>query len=277
MVRPLCWHPLCYWRAELNYLSQTTFFSGRPRGALESWTNMIKVQIRKILPQVRGIRVRRACRLAALVSLAAALALGAHPALAQTIAKEAESGPPAGQLRPLGLVSSSVSRVLAIVQSRPADATERANRQVEIRRVADGLFNFEDMARRMLAQHWSDGSPQEQKEFVRLFTDLLDRSYMTTIGNYPLATITFQGESVSGSYAQVRSRMTADNGVEVPIEYRLSETDGRWAVYDVVVNGVSLISSYRSQFNSILRRASFAQLLERMRDREARLVPQEGQ
>jgi len=239
---------------------------------------MSEVLFGVILPQVLRTWGRRACRLSALVSLAAALACGVtHPAVAQTTAKETEPTPLAGQLRPLDLVQSSVSRVVVIVQTLPANATDQANRQVEIRRVAEGLFNFDDMARRMLAQHWNDGSPEEQKEFVRLFTDLLERSYMTTVRNYPLATITFQGESVSGSYAQVRSRMTAENGVEVPIEYRLAETDGRWAAYDVVVNGMSLISSYRSQFNSILRRSSFAQLLERMREREARLAPQQGQ
>ena len=101
-----------------------------------------------------------------------------------------------------------------------------------------------------------------------LFTDLLERAYLNTIGNYRLATITFQGETISGSYAQVQSRMAAGKS-EVAIEYRLVENDGRWAVYDVAVDGVSLISNYRSQFTSILKRMSFAQMLDRLRNREA--------
>jgi hypothetical protein len=88
------------------------------------------------------------------------------------------------------------------------------------------------------------------------FTDLLERAYLNTLGDYRLATITFQGETINGSYAQVQSRMAAGKG-EVAIEYRLLEQDGRWAVYDVAVDGVSLISNYRSQFNSILKRMSF--------------------
>ena len=130
------------------------------------------------------------------------------------------------------------------------------------------LFDFDEMSRRLLGQRWTDASPEEQRDFVVLFTDLLERAYLNTIGNYRLATITFQGETISGSYAQVQSRMAAGKS-EVAIEYRLVENDGRWAVYDVAVDGVSLISNYRSQFTSILKRMSFAQMLDRLRSREA--------
>ena len=226
---------------------------------------------RPFLPQVPKASARRLSRLSGLVTLVVALAFGAHPAVAQNLVKEVQPDPTTGHLRPLELVRSSVARAVAIVQSKQAGAAESGKRRSESRQLAEELFNFDDMSRRMLAQHWKNASLQEQGEFVRLFKDLLERSYMTTIANYPLATITFQGESVDGAYAQVRSRMTPEKGAEVPIEYRLFETDGRWAVYDVVVNGVRLISSYRSQFNAILRRSTFAQLLERMRNREAQV------
>ncbi len=212
-----------------------------------------------------------------LVTLVVALAFGAHPAVAQTLVKDVQPGPTMGQLRPLELVQSSVARAVVIVRSQPAGAPYSGKRRADSRQLAEELFNFDDMSRRMLAQHWKNASLQEQGEFVQLFKELLERSYMTIIRTYPLAAITFQGESVDGSYAQVRSRVTPEKGAEVPIEYRLFETDGRWAVYDVVVNGVSLISSYRSQFNAILRRSTFAQLLERLRNREAQVGPQRGQ
>ena len=165
-----------------------------------------------------------------------------------------------------------MTRVVAVVQSQPGGATLSAPRRAQIRRIAEELFDFDEMARRALGQHWKDRSPQEQAEFVPLFVNLLERSYLTAVGSYPLSTITFQSESVSGAYADVRSRIISDRR-EVPVDYRLLQSGGRWAVYDVVADGVSLISSYRSQFNSIIRTSSFAQLLERLRSREANVSP----
>jgi phospholipid transport system substrate-binding protein len=215
------------------------------------------------MTQVSGFSVRDACRLPVLAIAVAALLLGTHPALAQDAAAGAS-----GSAGPLDLVKTSVAQVLAIVQTQPDDG----HRQAEVRRVAATLFDFNEMARRTLGLHWAERSPQDQEEFVRLFTELLERSYLTTIGNYRLATITFQGETVEGSSAQVRSRLIADRR-EVPIEYRLSRSAGRWGVYDVVVEGISLVSNYRSQFNSIIRTSSFAGLMDRLRNREARLMP----
>jgi phospholipid transport system substrate-binding protein len=162
--------------------------------------------------------------------------------------------------------------VLAIVQSQSAGATEAGKRRAEIRQAADDMFDFDEMSHRILAQHWKDRSPQEQEEFVRLFTELLERAYLASIGSYPLASITFQDESINGSYALVRSRMASGKSGNVAVEYRLFESDGRWAVYDVAVDGISLVSSYRSQFHSMLRRYSFAQLLEHLQSRAASLA-----
>jgi phospholipid transport system substrate-binding protein len=221
------------------------------------------------MTQVHGFSVRHACRLPALVAAVATLVLGMLPALAEDTPNGAPSRPPVSQQGPLHLVRSSVFKALAIVQSQPDGEQRRA----ELRQVGATLFDFNEIARPTLAQHWSGRSPEEQGEFVRLFTGLLERSYLTTIGNHRLAAVTFQGESIEGSSARVRSRLVTDRSAEIPMEYRLLETGGRWAVYDVVVEGVSLISSYRSQFNSILRTSSFDMLLDRLRDREARLIP----
>jgi phospholipid transport system substrate-binding protein len=206
-------------------------------------------------------------RCSALVAVAVLIPFGAAPVFAQAVA-DAQPGSAAGRSGPLTVVNLSVSRVLTIVRSHPADAKESGQRRAEIRQAAVELFDFDEMSRRLLGQRWTDATPEEQRDFVVLFTDLLERAYLNTIGNYRLATITFQGETISGSYAQVQSRMAAGKS-EVAIEYRLVENDGRWAVYDVAVDGVSLISNYRSQFTSILKRMSFAQMLDRLRNREA--------
>lgn len=220
------------------------------------------------LPQALNVLTRYGRRFAGLVVIAAVIPFGAVPVLAQTTLAEAQTKPAARGFGPLAVVTSSVSHVLTIVRSQPADATERGQRRAEIRQAAVELFDFDEMSRRLLGQRWTDASPDEQRDFVVLFTDLLERAYLNTLGNYRLVTITFQGETISGPYAQVQSRMAAAKG-EVAIEYRLLEQEGRWAVYDVAVDGVSLISNYRSQFNSILKRMSFAQLLDRMRNTEA--------
>ena len=225
------------------------------------------------MTQIRGFSGHHLYLTVLGATMAMLVLLGTPPALAEDAAKDGRSNPLVSPSGPLELVKSSVTRAQAIIQSQPDGGQRRA----EIRQMVEGLFDFNEMARRTLAQHWAGRSAQEQEEFVRLFTDLLERSYLTTIGNYRLATITFQGESVEGSAARVRSRIATERGAEIPVEYRLLERGGRWAVYDVAVEGVSLVSSYRSQFNSVIRNSSFERLLDRMRNREARLEPVRGE
>lgn len=204
------------------------------------------------------------------MSMAAALAIGMQPAAAQPKVVADPAGP-------LELVRASVARVLSIVQA-PNAVSSGGSQRTEIRRVAQGLFDFNEMARLTLAGHWKDRSLREQEEFVRLFTDLLERSYLTTIENYAGERITFVGESISGPYARVRSRITTERRMEISIDYRLIESGARWTVYDVVLDGVSLVSNYRSQFNSLIRTSSFADLLTKLRSRqiEAHAIPRTG-
>jgi phospholipid transport system substrate-binding protein len=215
---------------------------------------------------------------AALVILVAAVSLGTLPARSGDAVQDVQPSAIAARVRPLDLIKSSVSQVLAAVQSQKAARSESGSRRAEIRRVAEGLFDFNEMARLTLSRHWSAQSPQDQDEFVRLFTALLERCYLSTIENYAGERITFLGESIDGSYAQVRSRITTDLRVEISIDYRLIDRRDRWEVYDVVLDRVSLVSNYRSQFNSIIRTSSFGELLTRLRNKqiEAHVVPRVG-
>jgi phospholipid transport system substrate-binding protein len=212
----------------------------------------------------------------ALVILVAAVSLGTQPARSGDAVQTVPPSAIAGRVRPLDLVKSSVSQALAAVQS--AAGGKSARHRAEIRRVADGLFDFNEMARLTLYRHWSAQSPRDQEEFVRLFTALLERCYLSTIEDYAGAGITFLGESIDGSYAQVRSRITTDRRVEISIDYRLIDRGDRWEVYDMVLDSVSLVSNYRSQFNSIIRASSFGELLTRLRNKqiEAHMVPRIG-
>ena len=213
----------------------------------------------------------------ALALLFLALSSVAPLAHAQEREKAASPAPELGRARPIDLVKTSVDRVLAIVQASPTPVSE-GRRRSDIRQLADGLFDFKEMGRLTLAGHWKERTPPEQQEFVRLFTALLERSYLSSIENYAGEKVTFLNESVSGSYAQVRSRITTDRRVEISIDYRLLDTGTRWVVYDVVLDGVSLVSNYRSQFNSIIRTSSFAGLLAKLQNKEidAYVVPRVG-
>ncbi len=215
---------------------------------------------------------------AALVILVAAVSLGTQPAFPGDAVKAGLPSVTAGRVRPLDLVQASVSQVLAAAQSRPGGSRESGQRRAEIRRVAGGLFDFKEMARLSLSGHWSAQSPREQEEFVGLFTELLERCFLSRIENYAGERITFLGETIDGAYAQVRSRITTDRRVEISIDYRLIERPDRWEVYDVVLDGVSLVANYRTQFNSIIRTSSFGDLLSRMRNKqfEAHVIPRVG-
>jgi phospholipid transport system substrate-binding protein len=203
-------------------------------------------------------------RLFALVVLVIALNLGSV-AFVHGAQRGDATGSTSGSLRPLDLVRSSVSRVLAIAQSPPAGITGSEDRRTGIRRVAHDLFAFNEMARRVMGQHSKDCLPQEQDEFVRLFADVFTQAYVTTVERYSGENVAFLGEEVTGAFAQVRSLVITTRGSRISIEYQLLERSSRWAVYDIVLDGASLVSTYRSQFTSSIRTSSFAQLMERMR------------
>lgn len=209
------------------------------------------------------------CRLPALVVLVLALNFGGV-AVVHGAQRGDDSGSTAGSLRPIDLVKSSVSRVLAMAQSPPASITGSEDRRARIRRVAHDLFAFNEMARRVMGQHSKDCLQQEQDEFVRLFADVFTEAYVTTVERYSGEHVTFLGEEVIGAFAQVRTLVITTKGSRISIEYQLLVRHSRWAVYDIVLDGASLVSTYRSQFTSSIRTSSFSQLMERMRTERLR-------
>jgi phospholipid transport system substrate-binding protein len=167
--------------------------------------------------------------------------------------------------RPLEIVTSSVSRGLASLHSPRVDFNTGEERRADIRRAADDLFDVDSIARRALGQHWKGLLPQEQHEFIRLFRDVLTQFFVTIVQRYTGDPVASVDEEIAGTFAQVRSRITPERGPEITIEYRLARSGSQWSVYDIVLDGVSLVSNYRSQFNAIIGTSSIAQLLERMR------------
>ncbi len=180
---------------------------------------------------------------------------------------------PASMPGPTEVVQAAVEQVVRVVQDAdlavPAGAERR---RLEIRRIAENLFDFPEMARRSLARHWTDRTSQQREEFVSLFTSILERSYFGKLENYSAERIVYSGETVDGEFATVRSKIIAGRKGEVPVEYRLHLVGARWAVYDVLIEGVSFVSTYRSQFNRIIQTSSYDGLVEKMRAKELELT-----
>jgi len=172
---------------------------------------------------------------------------------------------------PRDVVQSAVSRVILALQKADVDTPEpnrrlvAEQRRIEIRRVATDLFDFDEISRRALSRQWTSRTPEEQAEFTRLFTDLLERSYIGRIEAYSGEKIVYLGEIVDGPFATVRSKVITRRNTETPLDYRLQLKDGRWKVYDILIDNVSFVSTYRSEFSRILQRESYAALVERLR------------
>jgi len=180
------------------------------------------------------------------------------------VAEAAAASPAAG---PREAVEEAVVRVLSIVQDGRADGAPVADRSGEIRRIAREMFDFVEISRRALSQHWQALTPEAQAEFVTLFRDLLERAYLAQIEAGGGERITFVGESIDGDSATVRSKVVTRRGTEIPLDYRLRAHGGRWRIYDVVVGGISFVESYRSQFDRVIRTESYDALRDRLQKR----------
>jgi phospholipid transport system substrate-binding protein len=174
----------------------------------------------------------------------------------------------AAALTPTETGRSRVDEALLSLSRTPghtAEASER--RRVEVRRAADALFDFPDMSRRALGRHWTDRTPAERQEFVRLFTDLIAVAYIGKIDRYAGESIAYTGERVEGDTASVRSQVVTAKGSQIPVEYRLHRANDGWTAYDVLIENVSLVGTYRSQFDRVIKAESFATLLRRLREK----------
>ena len=175
------------------------------------------------------------------------------------------AGPPTDQLR------AGVDRVVGILHD-PALAGEPRGeqRRAAIGKVAGEIFDFDDMARRSLGQHWDRRTSAERLEFARLFTELIQRSYIAKVDQHgSAARVTFLGDTVQDDYAVVRTTIPLSNGSTMPVDYRMRSRGGHWRVYDLSMDGISLLANYRAQFNKIIRTSSFEALVARLKANKA--------
>ena len=179
---------------------------------------------------------------------------------------------------PLDKIRQTVTDVLTVLSNKDIPSAER---QAKIRQAVLQHFGFDDMAQRALGQHWSSLTPSQRQEFVTLFTDLLERSYITRIESYSAGPqgVRYNKEEIDKDHASVHTEIVSGRDLPAAVEYRLLHKDSDWKVYDIVIEGVSLVNNYRTQFNTIIMKDSYAGLVKQMRlklEQENTISPQKG-
>jgi len=196
---------------------------------------------------------QRRSQISLLVTMAVAVAL--------SLPLPATAGAPTDSLK------QAVDQVVKIL-SDPALKDKPDVRRAEVRKIAESFFDYPETARRSLGQHWNGRTPAQQQEFVKLFADILDRAYVSKIDLYQGERVQYTGETTDGNDATVKTMIAAKNNTDIPVDYRMHVKNGRWVVYDVIIEGVSLVSNYRTQFNKIIQTEPYDALVQRLRAKD---------
>jgi phospholipid transport system substrate-binding protein len=170
---------------------------------------------------------------------------------------------------PMETVKDITDRTIRILADHGLKAPERASEKRELlREAADDFFDWEGMAQTALSVHWRQRTSEEKKEFTDLFAEFLEKTYMDKVESYSGEKIEYLEEKINKDYPDegvVKANVITDKDTEIPVEYQMIELDGKWKVYDVFVEGVSLLRNYTSQFNSVILRSSYEELVEMLK------------
>jgi len=178
------------------------------------------------------------------------------------------SGQSASAGEPTEAIRGAVNQGVDILKNAKLDSQKNRAQIIDrLRQIVYPLFDFNEMAMRSLGQNWRPLNPQQRKEFVSLFTALLEKTYADQIDLYDGQKVVYTGESVDNEYAQVDSRIFDKNGQTYSVVYRLHRVDGKWRIYDVVAENISLVNNYRAQFNRVIAKSSFEELLKSMKQK----------
>ncbi len=217
------------------------------------------MQIPNALRTHEAVRTRACYRFLLIVALAAGLEI---------------AGPvcPAVAAAPTEAIKGTIDEVLLVLRNHkePKDAAGAQSRRESLEKLVGDRFDYQEMSRRALGAQWNQLSDQEKEEFVRLFKTLLTNSYADKIESYSGEGVQYLNERTERDFAEVRTKVLSGK-TEIPLDYRLLNKGGEWRVYDVVVDGVSLVSNYRGQFAKILKSSSYPELVEQLRKKSDKL------
>jgi phospholipid transport system substrate-binding protein len=168
---------------------------------------------------------------------------------------------------PTEAVRATLTEVFRILEDETLkDPAKLIPRRHMLEEVIASHFDYTEMSKRALAAHWVPLTTGERAEFVELFKSFLSDRYAEKIESYSGEQVAYLSERIEGNYAEVRTELRS-NKVAIPMDYRLQGKDGTWHAYDLIVDGVSLVKNYRSQFEKIIRSSSYQDLVRRLRER----------
>jgi phospholipid transport system substrate-binding protein len=174
-----------------------------------------------------------------------------------SIAVAAQAGDPENRIR------QTTDKILSIVADPALKGPSKGEeRKKLIRKAVDEQFDWTEMARRSLGRHWAERTEAEKKEFVPLFAELLERTYLKKVEDYSGEKVRYEGETIERNHATVKVKIVTQKNRDIPVEYRLKKDEKGWLVYDVSIEGVSLVNNYRTQFNTIITQSSYENLVK---------------
>lgn len=171
---------------------------------------------------------------------------------------------------PVDDVKKTVDEVVRIVASKELKKNPAKRRQA-LKKSISTIFDYSEMAKRSMGKYWNMRTPAEKKHFTELFASLLENSYASKIESYNNEKIVYIRDFVDGNYAEVKSKVVTPARDEFTLDYRLAKQNGKWMVYDVIIEGVSLVSNYRSQFNKIITANGYNKLVEKLQSKNQEL------
>ena len=171
---------------------------------------------------------------------------------------------------PLDLVRTTVDRAIQILKDPKLSSPDKKKERVDrLKEALDAIFDYEEMAKRALGYHWRQRTPPEQEEFVKLFREFLQRVYSDKIGLYGGEQVRFGREVMDNEFAQVESTIIQPKGEEIAVVYKLRQVNSQWKVYDAIVENISIVNNYRSQFDRVISSSSYEALVKRLRGKAA--------
>jgi phospholipid transport system substrate-binding protein len=177
------------------------------------------------------------------------------------------AGPPTDQIK------ATVDNAVGLLRDSQDKSVATKDRREQLRAILFTRFDFSEMARRALGAHWRRRTATEQEEFVQLFTELLERQYAGIIESYTNEKIVYVGERTDGAFAEVNSKIFTAKGQELSINYKAQLVGQEWKVYDVIAEEISLVNNFRSQFNRVISSSSYDELVRRLREKQADVIP----
>jgi phospholipid transport system substrate-binding protein len=169
---------------------------------------------------------------------------------------------------PLQVVKTAADKAIEILKDPNLQGSDKKKERIErLKEAVNSIFDYEEMAKRALGSHWRRRSPAEQEEFVRLFRDFLEKIYSDKVDLYEGQKVLFGRETIDHDFAQVGSTVIGAKGDEYSVEYKLRQADGKWRVYDAVIENISMVNNYRSQFDRVIAKSSYDELKRMLKEK----------